>query len=207
MSVGLDGVIAAETALSHVDGDAGTLILKGLPLDAAATLDFEGVCALLWDGLLDAQDDLRARLAAARQQAFDRVGRMLPAADGLTPVEGLRLMLSGLADETDLDPAVQVTGAVPVFVAALDRHRRGLQPIEPSPALGQSADFLAMLAGETADPAIVVGLDTYLVTVADHGLNASTFAARVVASSQKQSPPSSSPGASMLPRIGIPSAS
>jgi len=184
MSVGLDGVIAAETGLSHVDGEAGTLILKGLPLDAAATLDFEGVCALLWDGLLDTQDGLRARLAAARQQAFDRVARMLPAADGLTPIEGLRLMLSGLADETDLDLAVQVTGAVPVFVAALDRHRRGLQPIEPSPDLGQSADFLAMLAGETADPALVVGLDTYLVTVADHGLNASTFAARVVASTR-----------------------
>ncbi|MEM8590017.1 MAG: citrate synthase/methylcitrate synthase [Pseudomonadota bacterium] len=184
MSVGLDGVIAAETALSHVDGETGTLILKGLPLDAAATLDFEGVCALLWDGLTDTQGDLKARLGAARQQAFDRVARLLPAAAGLTPVEGLRLMLSGLADKTDLDPAVQVTGAVPVFVAALDRHRRGLQPIEPNPDLGQSADFLAMLAGKTPDPAIVVGLDTYLVTVADHGLNASTFAARVVASTR-----------------------
>lgn len=185
MTVELDDAVAAETVLSHVDGQAGSLVLRGLPLDvAASTLDFEAVCALLWDGFTPAADSVHDSLAMARRQAFDRLGPLWPALDGLAPVEGLRLLLSGLADETDLDPAAQVTGAMPVFVAAVDRRRRGLKPIEPSVGRGHAADFLAMLNGAEPDPALVAGLDTYLVTVADHGLNASTFAARVVASTR-----------------------
>lgn len=185
MSVGLDDTIAAETVLSHVDGRAGSLVLRGLPLDvAAATLDFEAVCALLWDGFTPVAENTRQTLATARRQAFARLGPLLPALDGLAPIEGLRLLLSGLADESDLDPAAQVTGAMPVFVAAVDRRRRGLVPVEPSADRGHAADFLAMLNDDQPDPALAAGLDTYLVTVADHGLNASTFAARVVASTR-----------------------
>ena len=185
MTVELDDAIAAETVLSHVDGDAGCLILRGLSLDAAAaTLDFEAVCALLWGGFTPASETVHQDLANARCQAFERLGPLLAALDRLTPIEGLRLLLSSLPDKTDLDAATQVTGAMPVFVAAVDRHRRGLAPIGPRTDRSHAADFLAMLSGIEPDPALVAGLDTYLVTVADHGLNASTFAARVVASTR-----------------------
>ncbi len=185
MSVGLDDVVAAETVLSHVDGKAGSLILRGVPLDdAAATLDFEGVCALLWDGFTPVADDVVGSLAECRMAAYDRLAALLPATDGLSPVEGLRLLLSGLPDDTDLDPAIQVTGAMSVFVAALARRHKGLEPVLPDLANGQAADLLAMMSGSQPDPTLVAGLDAYLVTVADHGLNASTFAARVVASTR-----------------------
>lgn len=185
MSVGLDDVVASETVLSHVDGEAGTLILRGLPLsEAAATLDFEGACALLWDGFTPAAGSVGDALATSRLAAFDRMAALLPGTDGLTPVEGLRLLLSGLADDTDLDPAIQVTGAMPVFVAALGRRLQGLDPVAPNPNNSHTADTLAMIEGSQPDPALTAGLDAYLVTVADHGLNASTFAARVVASTR-----------------------
>ncbi|MCR3961360.1 hypothetical protein NUK42_21825, partial [Aeromonas veronii] len=71
-----------------------------------------------------------------------------------------------------------------VFTAAAVRNQRGLAPIAPDPALSQAADTLRMLRGEVPTPAQAAALDTYLVTVADHGLNASTFAARVVASTR-----------------------
>jgi citrate synthase len=76
------------------------------------------------------------------------------------------------------------TAAIPVFVAAFERTRRGLPPVAPDPALGQAADFLRMLRGEPAAPAEEAALDAYLVTVAEHGMNASTFTARVVASTR-----------------------
>ncbi|MEM7442262.1 MAG: citrate synthase/methylcitrate synthase [Pseudomonadota bacterium] len=185
MSVELDNVVAAETVLSHVDGQAGQLILRGLPLgEAASSLDFEGVCALLWDGFTPASSCVATALADARTAAFEQLAAILPATDGLTAIEGLRLLLSGLSDDTDLEPAVQITGAMAVFVAAIGRRQRGREPIAPDPSLGHAADFLAMLNDAEPNPALVARLDTYLVTVADHGLNASTFAARVVASTR-----------------------
>jgi citrate synthase len=183
---GLDGVVAAETVLSHVDGAGGELILRGLPLDAAARrFDFEGVLGHLWHGFEPLADDpavLRARLGAARLRAFALVPPLLAGTAGLTPTEALRLMLAGLGDGQDVPHGLLAVAAVPVFVAAHDRHRRGLSALAPDPARGQAADFLAMLTGREASPAAVRALDTYLVTVSDHGLNASTFAARVVAS-------------------------
>jgi citrate synthase len=93
-------------------------------------------------------------------------------------------MLAGLADaETECHHLVAVA-AVPVFAAAIARKKQGLAPIAPDAALGHAADFLRMLTGLRQSDEKVAALDAYLVTVADHGLNASTFAARVIASTK-----------------------
>lgn len=185
---GLDGVVAAETVLSHVDGEAGQLILRGLPVEvAAARLDFEGVLAHLWAGfdrLAGEPAALRRELGQARVAAFGKLPGLLAATDGLTPTEGLRLLLASLGDAEKGSRFLAAVGAVPVFVAAVERRRRGQAPVVPDAKLGHAADFLRMLQGAPMSPALVAALDAYLVTVSDHGLNASTFAARVVASTR-----------------------
>ncbi|MGO4125335.1 citrate synthase/methylcitrate synthase [Inquilinus sp. YAF38] len=181
MTTGLDGIVAAETVMSLVDGQRGVLVIRGLPIEEAArTLDFEGVLALLWDGFADTAD-LKPRLGAARTAAFRHVSRLLPGAAGLPPIDGLRAMIAGLADDQDGTP-LGLVAAMPVFLAALVRQAQGKAPVAPDPKAGHAADLLRMLADRPADPALARALDAYLVTVSDHGLNASTFAARVVAS-------------------------
>ncbi len=187
-SAGLDGIVAADTAISGVDGAGGQLVLRGVTLDKAAkTLDFEGVLALLWrdlDDTLSDRETLRARLGAARALTYDRLVPLLPATAGLRPVEGLRLILSGLADDADGPHHLLVAAAMPVAVAALGRAAAAADPVPPDPAAGHAADFLKMLFGELPPVDAINALDTYLVTVSDHGLNASTFAARVIASTR-----------------------
>lgn len=188
MSLGLDDVIAAETVLSHVDGQAGRLIVRGHDLEQiAGRVDFEALTARLWDGFAAqpaGETAVRQAIGAARRHAF-RLGLPLyGAAAKLAPVEGLRLLLANFADAEAPPHHVLAVAAVPVFVAALERVRVGEAPLPPDPALGQAADFLRMLRGEPAPGSHVRALDTYLVTVADHGLNASTFTARVVASTR-----------------------
>ncbi|MDR6294558.1 citrate synthase [Inquilinus ginsengisoli] len=181
MTTGLDGIVAAETVMSLVDGQRGVLVIRGMAVEEAARrLDFEGLLALLWDGFADTAD-LKPRLGAARAAAFRHTPRLLPAAAGLPPVDGLRAMIAGLADDADGSP-IGLVAAMPVFLAALVRQAKGKHPVAPDPRAGHAADLLRMLADKPADPASVRALDAYLVTVADHGLNASTFAARVVAS-------------------------
>ena len=186
-SPGLEGVIAAETVLSHVDGAAGRLVLRGHELGTLADWSYEAVLSLLWCDIapenLD-EAEIRARLGAARVAAFERVTAALPALDGLSQVEGLRLLLSRLPDAEKESHHMVAVAAVPVFAAAVIRHARGLAPVRPNSALRHAADFLHMLHGVEQGPEKVRALDTYLVTVADHGLNASTFATRVIASTQ-----------------------
>ena len=185
-SNGLDGVVAAETAISDVDGDSGRLVLRGVTLDEAArTMDFEALTALLWrdlDPTLEGPDALRRRIGAARTRAFEILLRARPSARHLSAVEGLRMLLAGLSDDETLPHHLLAVAAMPVFVAALGRMSDGGDPVAPDPAAGHAADFLRMLRGEPVPAEAARALDTYLVTVADHGLNASTFAARVIAS-------------------------
>ena len=186
-SAGLDDVIAAETSLSHVDGAAGRLILRGYDLEQLAGWSFEAVLALLWEDLVAeplAEAEIRKALGRGRSRAFALAEPLLAATDDLSPVEALRLLLCALADEEAEPHHVLAVAAVPVFCAAVDRRRAGKKQVAPDPALGQAADFLRMLHGAPASPEKVQALDTYLVTVADHGLNASTFAARVIASTK-----------------------
>lgn len=184
---GLDNVIAAETHLSHVDGLAGRLIIRGHELADLADWSFEAVVALLWrDFTPEPLDEaaVHAALGRARVEAAHLVAGVLPATDALSPVEALRLMLSTLPDATDVPHHVMAVAAVAVFAAAISRRRAGLAPIVPDASLSQAADYLRMLHGAEPTFAEVRAIETYLVTVCDHGFNASTFAARVIASTK-----------------------
>lgn len=187
MNDGLEGVVAAETVLSHVDGEAGRLIVRGADIDElAGATSFEAMAQLLWDGLAPdtpGEAELRRRLGAARLVAWDKVPALLPAAAGLPVVDGLRAGLAMLADGGG-DDHVRITAATAVFAATLSRHNRGLALLPPDPDLDHAADYLRLLRGAPAAPEEVDAIETYLVTVADHGLNASTFTARVIASTQ-----------------------
>jgi citrate synthase len=101
-----------------------------------------------------------------------------------TPIEGMRALTARLADGDDLEVALRLTAAPAVFTAAMVRAQAGEAPVRPDPTLSHAADTLRMLRGKPASDAEVAALDTYLVTVSDHGLNASTFAARVIASTR-----------------------
>jgi len=183
MSIGLDDVVAAETVLSHVDGEAGRLIVRGHDLEElAGRRSFEDVTAMLWEGLVSGvSDDPRARFGEARARAFRYLSPLAMNLSGLTPVEGMRLLLSALPD-SDADPAFLAVGASGVAAAMAIRGAKNLSPVAPDASAGHAADLLRMIKGAPVDEGRAKGLDTYLVTVIDHGLNASTFAARVVAS-------------------------
>ena len=183
---GLEGVVAAETVLSEVDGEAGRLIIRGLPVEAVAgAWRYEDMLALLWGGFFaDLPEDLPPALGAARVGVFAQVARMDADLLALPTVEAVRALMARLADGDDVDVALQLAAAPAVFTAAVVRAQAGLAPLAPDPSLGHAADALRMLRGAPARAAEAAALDAYLVTVADHGLNASTFAARVVASTR-----------------------
>lgn len=183
---GLEGVVVADTRLSEVDGERGRLVVAGHDIERLATsAGFEDVVALLCDGALpDAagREAQRVALAEGRALAFARLrgcGDALQLADGM---DSLRASTGHLSEAAGFAAPARLIGALAVHAAAWARVRAGGEPIAPDPTLGHAADYLRMSTGVTPDPARVAGLDAYLVTVADHGLNASTFAARVVTS-------------------------
>ena len=179
MKPGLEGVVAAETRLSHVDGRNGRLIVGGADIrDLVGHLSFEAMAARLWD---EPETEIRQALGTARPAMADWVAAHGGDLAGLTPIEALRFGLAALADgERD---HVRLTAAIPVLVAAIARTGRGERLPAPDPQADQVADFLRLLDGDAA-PERVAALSAYLITVADHGMNASTFTARVVASTR-----------------------
>ncbi|MBU1375822.1 MAG: citrate synthase/methylcitrate synthase [Alphaproteobacteria bacterium] len=186
MSDGLEGVVAAETVLSEVDGAAGVLIIRGHSLDElAGRTTYEEVVALLFGGFYpDLPADLPAALGAARAEVFAEVSALDTGLLDRTPIEAMRALTARVADGDDMQTALRLLAAPAVFTAAVVRAQAGEAPVAPDPSLSHAADILRMLRGAPASKAEADALDTYLVTVADHGLNASTFAARVVASTR-----------------------
>lgn len=185
---GLDGVIAAETSLSDVDGEAGRLIIRGRSLDElVARYRYEDVLALLWETLFPERDGA-IPLAGALGEARVRVFGHLRAADAqlleLPPVDAVRSLVSRLEDGSDLTTALTLVAAPAVFTPAVNRLTAGLDAIPPDPTLSHAADMLRMLRGHAAGPEQIVALDRYLVSAVDHGFNASTFTARVIASTR-----------------------
>ena len=184
MDSGLAGLIAAETVLSHSDGAKGILWVRGHTLpELVAGFGYEGAVGLLWEGFAGNGLDrraVRARLGAAREAAFARLGEWLDRAQGRPPVEGVRLALASLPDASD--PAA-ILATLPVAAAALLRTRAGAAPLAPDPALATADDLLRMVHGAPAAPAVAQGLDAYFTALIDNGLNTSAFAARVIASS------------------------
>ena len=185
VQAGLDGVVAAATALSDVDGERGELTIAGYPLQAlAAHATFEETTWLLWHGALPTASELEAfrrRLAEARPLAPATLGLVRQCVDaGLDAMDTLRIAAGTISLVSDRRETI--VAQCPVIVAAYWRWRQGQAPLPPRTDLGHAASFLYLLDGETPDVERTRGLETYLNTVVDHGLNASTFTARVITS-------------------------
>lgn len=195
-SKGLEGVIAAQTEMSFINGTEGILEYVGIPIGALAShSSFEETVFLLWNKRLPKADEL----AAFRAELGEDFGlcdalkeRIFACPKDAEPMHVIRTMISSMAmdDKSPNENSVEVArhkalnilGTAPAIVAAFDRHRRGLEYVEPDPELSFAANFLYMLNGEKPTEAMIRAFDICMITHADHGLNNSTFTARVVIS-------------------------
>lgn len=190
---GLEGVVAAQTSLSDVDGENGRLLFRGIPIgELVEKSHFEEVVYLLWYGKLPTSIELEVfkETLKAQRPLSDRAMEILKLIPTQAhPMSALRTMCSLMGS---LDPrahivnpeesqrkAYHLTGVFPTIIAAFFRLRGGKEPIAPDMNLSQAANFLYMMTGEKPAPEMEKALDAYLILLADHGLNASTFAARV----------------------------
>jgi citrate synthase len=194
-NTGLEGIIVAQTRLSAINGEEGELIYGGYDIDDLARhTTFEEVIYLLWNGKLPnlrELEGLTAELAAERSldPEIIKIIRSFPRDAGA--MEALRTAVSALAmfdpeaddnsDEANRRKAIRLTSRIPTILAAFDRIRNGRDPVEPRIDLSIAADFLYMVNGEPADDLRVRTFDAALVLHAEHGMNASTFSARVTA--------------------------
>jgi citrate synthase len=145
---------------------------------------YEGAVALLWEGFAGSGLDrarIRAELGAAREAAFARRGGRLDAAAHRPLTEGMRLSLAALPEEST--PAA-ILGFLPVAIACLLRVQQSRDPVAPDAALGSADDLLRMIRGAPADERMAGALDAYWTSVIDNGLNASAYAARIIASTR-----------------------
>src|SRR5439155_5522605 len=174
--IGLDGIPAGETVLSHVAGESGGLIIAGVRVgDPARKTGFEGVTARLWSGGTGqpiGEAAVRAALGAARERAFARLPDLLGITRGLSIVDGFRAAIAGLRAENGLAHEATIVGAFPVIAGALVRRARGADPVAPDPAASHAADTLSMMLGRKPDAPERAAPDPYFVTVCDHGLHA-----------------------------------
>jgi citrate synthase len=199
---GLEGVLVAESELSHVDGEVGKLVYRGYDIeDLARGACYEEVLYLLWHGSLPTREELDAfttELAAERSVDDDVLDTVQTLADaGERPMAALRTttsMLSaydpeGNVDEGDDGPTEtarrqgrRITAKIPTVLAAFERARQGEEPVSPDPDLSYAGNFLYMLTGTEPDAVSEETFDMALTLHADHGLNASTFTAMVIGS-------------------------
>jgi citrate synthase len=188
MISGLDDVVVAETVLSDVDGQAGRLVIRGHSLDDLVTnATYERVVALLWDGFFDSLSgvaQLTELLGAARLQAFQHLEAIDEQILDLPLFDVVRALTARIEDGAGLANALLLVAAPAVFTPAIIRLQQGMDPTPPDPTRGHTEDLLRMLRGSPVPAEHTRALDRYLITACDHGLNASTFVARVVASTR-----------------------
>ncbi|WP_348266831.1 citrate synthase [Edaphobacter paludis] len=192
---GLEGIVATSSSICFIDGDAGVLSYRGIDIhELAQRSTFEETAYLLWFGKLPNTSELASfatQLAGARQlnpKVIDLL-RSVPAT--ATPMQVLRTAVSLLsiydADEADsshdanVRKSFRLTAQIPMIVATFDRIRKGKPVIEPDHKLSHAGNFLWMLNGEAPSETATRAFDIALILHADHELNASTFAARVIA--------------------------
>ena len=202
---GLKGVVVADTAIGDVRGKEGFYHYRQYSaIELAETRSLEDVWALVFDGALPvtASSSRAFRVAVDRERVLpprvaaalpDLVRAATPRGAPFEPLAVLRAALSVWGSERGLRPVLDVDhatlrddalalcAAVPVLLAAILRIHDGLDPLEPAPELGHAADWLRLLTGTTPSPAAARAVEQYLISTIDHGFNASTFAARVVA--------------------------
>ena len=194
-AAGLEGVVVAESEISYVDGQAGKLVYRGYVIeDLAEHSTFEETTALLLDGDLPSRfelDELTEKLVAERaldDRILDILRRVPIDAE---PMAVLRTIVSAMGtvdpDALDNSPeatrrkAIRLIAKFPTIMAAFDRLRNGNEPVAPREDLGHAANFLYMLSGKDPDPDDAHVMDVCLILHAEHGMNASTFSARVTA--------------------------
>ena len=195
-SKGLEGVVAAETQMSFIDGQQGVLEYVGIAIgDLASSSTFEETVFLLWNKKLPTQAELDAFTKDLRAN-YDPPQGILDMVKGMPkdaqPMHVLRTLVSALSlfdsnpNANDVpaarEKALKILAATPAIVAAFDRHRRGESFVKPDKSLGFSENFMYMLNGEKPTAAMARAFDICMITHADHGLNNSTFTARVVIS-------------------------
>ena len=197
-SKGLEGVIAAETALSLVDGENSQLSYRGIQVhELSENSTFEETVYLLWYGSLPSASALKnfsLELASCREASPYLLDLIQKFPKKAHPMAVLRTAVSALAlEDPDADnlnsqsllkKSFRLTGVFPTLLAAFYRNREGKKPIEPDRTLSHAANFLFMMHGKAPNKEMERALDAYLVLLADHGLNASTFSARVTAATQ-----------------------
>jgi citrate synthase len=192
---GLRGVVVGDTKISHVDGERGILIYRGIDIhDLAYNSTFEEVAYLLWFQALPSSANLEAfRSELAKRRALPdpllRILREIP--KKATPMDVLRTAISAMAlfdpaakdisNEANLEKSKRLTAVFPTIIAAFYRLSEGEEPIAPRSDLSTAANFLYMFTGKEPDPQAARLLDAALVLHADHGMNASTFASIVTA--------------------------
>ncbi len=185
-SPGLEGIVAAETALGYVDGEAGRLLYRGYRIgDLVEHGTYPAVANLLWTGEWEARHHLPT---APVPDAVLMALRALPLT--AKPMDALRTAVSvwGATQQLDWPPTAEQARALTAFspsaLAAFARLRQGLDPVAPDPSLDLVPGFLYQLTGSSADASTARALDAYFIVGAEHGLNASTFAARVITSTR-----------------------
>ena len=194
-NTGLEGVVVGQTSLSHIDGEKGTLIYVGYDIDdLARNATFEEVAFLLWNQRLPNEAELaelKEQLAGEQKLDDYTMGVIKGFPKDSDAMAALRTAVSALSlvdpeandnsDGANRGKAIRLTAKIPTMIAAFDRSRKGKNIVDPKPGLSTAANFLYMLNGEEADEIRVRTLDAALVLHAEHGMNASTFAARVTA--------------------------
>lgn len=195
-SSGLDGVVVADTALSLVDGERGRLIIAGHEVEElAGRFSFEAAAHLLWTGHLPSPEEearLSRGLGAARLATYEALPRLSGALDQPQVMGALAAGVAALGSGpgSPEEQAVRQAAAIPVLAAAWSARRRGRPLPPPELEARHASDVLRLVRGAIASapaPALARALECYLVTVIDHGMNASTFTARVIASTQAES--------------------
>ncbi len=195
---GLEGVVVGSTVLSNVEGQVGRLTYRGYDIDdLAPNASFEEVAHLLLFGHLPNATELKAfkaELASRSALPAPLVAVMQSVPKTAWPMDVMRTITSGLAlfvpvnnhgeHVSDVHSAIELIAKMTTILAAWDRIRRGLEPIEPRTDLSHAANFLYMRSGKVPSEIEEDALDTYFVLLADHSYNASTFSARVTASTR-----------------------
>ncbi len=195
---GLEGVVVGHTDLSNVEGQVGRLTYRGYDIDdLAPNATFEEVAHLLLYGHLPSATELKTfkeELASRRALPGQLIAAMQTVPKTAWPMDVMRTITSGLAlfipvnkhgeHVSDVHSAIDLIAKMTTILAAWDRIRRGLEPIEPRNDLSHAANFLYMRTGKVPADIEEDAIDTYLVLLADHSFNASTFSARVTASTR-----------------------